>query len=40
MTDLRQAAQQALEALERHQVKLQDFDRFADEITALKAALE
>ena len=41
MTDqLRQAAQQALEALERYQVKRQDFDRFADEITALKAALE
>jgi len=40
MTDLRQAAQLALEALERYQVKRQDFDRFADEITALKAALE
>ena len=41
MTDqLRQAAQQALEALERYQVKRQDFDRFADDITALKAALE
>ena len=41
MTDqLRQAAQQALEALERYEVKRQDFDRFADDITALKAALE
>lgn len=41
MTDqLRQAAQQALEALERYQVKRQDFDRFADEITALRTALE
>lgn len=40
MTDLRQAATLALEALERYQVKRQDFDRFADEITALKAALE
>lgn len=39
MTDLQTAAQQALEALERYQVKRQDFDRFADEITALKAAL-
>lgn len=28
-----------LEALERYQVKRQDFDRFADEITALRAAL-
>ena len=32
--------QQALEALERYQVKRQDFDRFADEITALRKALE
>ena len=41
MTDqLRQAAQQALEALERYQVKRQDFDRFADDITALRTALE
>jgi hypothetical protein len=40
MSDLRDAARQALEALERYQVKRQDFDRFADEITALKAALE
>jgi len=40
MTNLRQTAQQALEALERYQVKRQDFDRFADEITALRTALE
>jgi hypothetical protein len=40
MTDLRQAAILALEALERYQVKRQDFDRFADEITALRTALE
>lgn len=39
MTTLRQAAEQALEALERYQVKRQDFDRFADEITALREAL-
>jgi hypothetical protein len=39
MTTLREAAQQALDALERYQVKRQDFDRFADEITALRAAL-
>ena len=39
MTDLRQAAQQALDAMERYQVKRQDFDRFADEITALREAL-
>lgn len=31
---------QALDALERYQVKRQDFDRFADEITALRAAIE
>lgn len=37
--NLREAAQQALEALERYQVKRQDFDRFADEVTALRAAL-
>jgi len=37
--NLRQAAQQALEALERYQVKRQDFDRFADEITALRERL-
>jgi hypothetical protein len=30
---------QALEALERYQVKRQDFDRFADEITALRQAI-
>ena len=36
---LREAAQRLLEALERYQVKRQDFDRFADEITALRAAL-
>lgn len=36
---LREAAQQALEALERYQVKRQDFDRFADEVTALRVAL-
>ena len=29
----------ALEALERYQVKRQDFDRFADVITAIKEAL-
>ena len=39
MTTLLEAAQQALEALERYQVKRQDFDRFADEITALRTAL-
>ena len=39
MNDLRTAAQQALEALERYQVKRQDFDRFADEVAALRAAL-
>lgn len=39
MTTLRQAAQQALEALERYQVKRQDFDRFADEIAALRETL-
>jgi hypothetical protein len=37
--NLREAAQQALEALERYQVKRQDFDRFADEIANLRAAL-
>jgi hypothetical protein len=35
----REVMQQALEALERYQVKRQDFDRFADEIAALRAAL-
>lgn len=39
MTD-REVMQQALEALERYQVKRQDFDRFADDITALRTALE
>ena len=39
MSDLREAAQQVLEALERYQVKRQDFDRFADEVTALRVAL-
>jgi hypothetical protein len=39
MTALREAAQQVLQALERYQVKRQDFDMFADEITALRAAL-
>ena len=29
----------ALEALEKYQTKRQDFDRFADEITAIKEAL-
>ena len=38
MTD-RELMQQALEALERYQVKRQDFDRFADEIAALRARL-
>ena len=28
----------ALEAMQRYQVKRQDFDRFADEITAIKQA--
>ena len=39
MTTLREAAQQALKALERYQMMRRDFDRFADEITALRAAL-
>jgi hypothetical protein len=34
-----EALKLALEALERYQVKRQDFDRFADEITAIKQAL-
>jgi hypothetical protein len=34
-----EAMKQALEAMERYQVKRQDFDRFADEITAIKQAL-
>lgn len=36
---LRTAAQAALEAMARYQVKRQDFERFADEIEALRAAL-
>ena len=40
MTDaLRKAAQAALDAMERYQVKRQDFDRFYDEVIALRAAL-
>jgi len=35
----KEAMKLALEALERYQVKRQDFDRFADEITALREAL-
>jgi hypothetical protein len=35
-----EALKLALGALERYQVKRQDFDRFADEITAIKQALE
>ena len=35
----KEAIKLALEALERYQVKRQDFDRFADEITALQKAL-
>ncbi|CAB5187138.1 hypothetical protein UFOVP161_8 [uncultured Caudovirales phage] len=38
MTD-RELMQRALEALERYQVKRQDFDRFADEIAALRERL-
>ena len=34
-----EALKLALEAMERYQVKRQDFDRFADEITAVKQAL-
>ena len=34
-----EAARNALAALERYQIKRQDFDRFADEIEALRAAL-
>ena len=36
----KEAMKLALEAMERYQVKRQDFDRFADEITALREALE
>jgi chromosome segregation ATPase len=39
MFTLEQQRDALLEALERYQVKRQDFDRFADEITALRAAL-
>ena len=39
MTKQTTAMKLALEALERYQVKRQDFDRFADEITALREAL-
>jgi hypothetical protein len=35
----REAMKLALEAMERYQVKRQDFDRFADEIIALREAL-
>ena len=35
----KEAMKLALEAMERYQVKRQDFDRFADEITALQKAL-
>lgn len=35
----KEAMKLALEAMERYQVKRQDFDRFADEITALREAL-
>ena len=40
MTNITKAAQDALEAMERYQVKRQDFERFADEVTALRAALQ
>ena len=36
----KEAMKLALEAMERYQVKRQDFDRFADEITALREALD
>jgi hypothetical protein len=36
---LRNAAQAALDAMERYQVKRQDFDRFHDEVSVLRAAL-
>lgn len=39
MNKEREALKLALEAMERYQVKRQDFDRFADEITAIKEAL-
>lgn len=37
---LLEAARAALDAMKRYQVKRQDFDRFADEITNLRAAIE
>lgn len=40
MTNITKAAQDALEAMERYQVKRQDFERFADEIADLRAALQ
>ena len=39
MTSKTEALKLALEALERYQVKRQDFERFADVITAIKEAL-
>ena len=36
---MKEALKLALEALERYQIKRQDFDRFADVITAIKEAL-
>lgn len=39
MSDLRKAAEMALKSLEQYQIKRQDFDRFADEIATLHAAL-
>ena len=39
MSKQTEAIKLALEAMERYQVKRQDFDRFADEITALQKAL-
>jgi hypothetical protein len=38
-TDTRELLKQALEELERYQVKRQDFERFADLITAIRAHL-
>lgn len=37
---LLEAARAALDAMKRYQVKRQDFDRFADEITNLRDAIE
>ena len=39
MTKEREALKLALAALEKYQTKRQDFDRFADEIIAIKEAL-